>query len=587
MGICGNFWELLKPCARFEGMDFLRDKRVAVDLSFWIIQHDAAVKPAAGRRPVRNPHLRLTFFRTVNLFSRMGAYPVFVVDGEAPRLKSQARIERFCRAAGLDPSEFAVNLPQRDDEQGSEFNRNSFFTKCVQECVELLEVMGMPVVRASGEAEALCAQLNADGDVDFCITADSDAFLFGAKSVIKSMNSNSKEPFECYNLSDIESMLGLKRQHLIAISLLVGNDYDLQGVPGIGIDSAFRLVRQFPGDEILQRLGEMGKKGSSWLTSQTPPKTRLPPHCERCGHPGSKRTHLTSPCLLCEVSKDRECVLKVPGFKCACTACEKARQSKELKKQESWRIRICQKISTLDDFPNEKIMDIYLNCCSDREEAQSLQWREPKMEDLADFMSYYLNWNPSYTRQRVLPMLTTIFLRQAADHPGRESLLCSQYKFHSIQRKKTRFSHPFYVVKWKRLPPSLTSPSVELPGGQPVDFPSSETDESTGISEEEEPPSILLDGGSWFLVTDENVQLVKAAFPGEVSRFLEDKGESKSKMKGMLATGSPRSGEKQLSITEFYRATKTHQIPSSEKRQRPLTVDRGLSKGVRRRLLFD
>lgn len=47
-------------------------------------------------------------------------------------------------------------------------------------------------MRAGDEAEALCAQLNADGDVDACITADSDAFLFGAKCVIKSLNSNSK-----------------------------------------------------------------------------------------------------------------------------------------------------------------------------------------------------------------------------------------------------------------------------------------------------------------------------------------------------------------------------------------------------------
>lgn len=43
----------------------------------------------------------------------------------------------------------------------------------------------MPVLRASGEAEALCAQLNSKGLVDACITADSDAFLFGAKCVIK------------------------------------------------------------------------------------------------------------------------------------------------------------------------------------------------------------------------------------------------------------------------------------------------------------------------------------------------------------------------------------------------------------------
>lgn len=57
---------------------------------------------------------------------------------------------------------------------------------------ELLELLGMPVLRARGEAEALCAQLNSEGHVDACITADSDAFLFGAKCVIKCLRSNCK-----------------------------------------------------------------------------------------------------------------------------------------------------------------------------------------------------------------------------------------------------------------------------------------------------------------------------------------------------------------------------------------------------------
>lgn len=62
---------------------------------------------------------------------------------------------------------------------------------------ELLELLGMPVLRASGEAEALCAQLNREGHVDACITSDSDAFLFGAKCVIKSLHPSSKV-CECY-----------------------------------------------------------------------------------------------------------------------------------------------------------------------------------------------------------------------------------------------------------------------------------------------------------------------------------------------------------------------------------------------------
>lgn len=66
MGVGGNFWDLLKPYARAEGFDFLRNKRVAVDLSYWIVQQETALK---GQ--IRNPHIRLTFFRTINLFSKV------------------------------------------------------------------------------------------------------------------------------------------------------------------------------------------------------------------------------------------------------------------------------------------------------------------------------------------------------------------------------------------------------------------------------------------------------------------------------------------------------------------------------------
>lgn len=57
---------------------------------------------------------------------------------------------------------------------------------------ELLELFGMPVLKANGEAEALCSQLDAEGYVGACITSDSDAFLFGAKCVIKCFRPNSK-----------------------------------------------------------------------------------------------------------------------------------------------------------------------------------------------------------------------------------------------------------------------------------------------------------------------------------------------------------------------------------------------------------
>lgn len=56
-------------------------------------------------------------------------------------------------------------------------------------------MLGIPVLKAKGEAEALCAQLNSEGYVDACITSDSDAFLFGAKCVIKGIKPNSRVSF--------------------------------------------------------------------------------------------------------------------------------------------------------------------------------------------------------------------------------------------------------------------------------------------------------------------------------------------------------------------------------------------------------
>ncbi|XP_039016624.1 flap endonuclease GEN-like 1 [Hibiscus syriacus] len=182
-------------------------------------------------------HLRLTFYRTINIFSKFGVFPIFVLDGTPSPLKSQAMMARFFRFSGIDTPTSNVA------KEGVSKERN----------VELVELMGMYVLKTNVEAEALCPQLNKDGHVDACVTADSDAFLFGATCVIKCLRPNSKEPFECYNISDIEAGLGLKRKHLIAISLLFGNDHDLNGVQGIGLNKALRFVREFSEDEIFDK----------------------------------------------------------------------------------------------------------------------------------------------------------------------------------------------------------------------------------------------------------------------------------------------------------------------------------------------
>ncbi len=50
---------------------------------------------------------------------------------------------------------------------------------------KLINIFGWQWVMARGEAEAELAQMNANGEIDAVMTDNVDAFLFGAKMVIK------------------------------------------------------------------------------------------------------------------------------------------------------------------------------------------------------------------------------------------------------------------------------------------------------------------------------------------------------------------------------------------------------------------
>ncbi|XP_019414179.1 PREDICTED: flap endonuclease GEN-like 1 [Lupinus angustifolius] len=609
MGIGGNFWDLLKPYARNEGFDFLRNKRVAVDLSFWIVQHTNAIKTH-----VRKPHLRLTFFRTINLFSKFGAFPVFVVDGTPSPLKSQARIARFFRSSGIELNSLPV------PEQGVSAERNRSFSSCVKECVELVELLGMPVLKAKGEAEALCAQLNSEGHVDACITADSDAFLFGAKCIIKSFRPNSKEPFECYNISDIEAGLGLKRKQLIAISLLVGNDHDMNGVRGVGLETALHFVQAFNEDDILNRLHEIGKGNALQVPIRTESEDDMHPdgnspntkqsHCSFCGHPGSKRDHIMFSCEYCISNDGQGCILKEEGFKCNCFSCGRYRKHKEQKRLENWHTKVCHKIAEEPNFPNDEIIDMYL--CSDNghfsaNDGPHITWERPNIGMLIDFLNFHQRWEPSYIQRLMFPMMSTMFLRDKASTTV-ESLFFGQYEFDSLHRVKSIYGFQLYVVKWKRAAGNFTYAIRSNESGTQQDV--VEHDKLVDLLDDCDVPMIHVDDGCSFLLTDENMDLVGAAFPEEVKRFRQEQEQKDLKRKRNSTSrsqeyenensASPNSKSIQLNITKFYPSTKIkHESKQEESSKKPDTEEgeasankrnvssSNLPKSVRRRLLFD
>jgi len=80
----------------------------------------------------------------------------------------------------------------------------------VRESVIFLRQLGCFVVdlsKGNGEAEALCAQLNAQGIVDGVVTPDCDSFLFGALRVYKDFSigkeKSAGQSTVCYSSDDI------------------------------------------------------------------------------------------------------------------------------------------------------------------------------------------------------------------------------------------------------------------------------------------------------------------------------------------------------------------------------------------------
>jgi 5'-3' exonuclease len=58
---------------------------------------------------------------------------------------------------------------------------------------------------------------------------------------------------KCYRSYDIEEQLGLTQDHLIAMALILGCDYGLVGIKGIGKERTLEMLQSWPGCNPLQK----------------------------------------------------------------------------------------------------------------------------------------------------------------------------------------------------------------------------------------------------------------------------------------------------------------------------------------------
>jgi 5'-3' exonuclease len=120
----------------------------------------------------------------------------------------------------------------------------------------LLQCLGIPYLTADGEGEKLCAQMAIDGDVNACLTSDSDVLAYGCPFYITDVNS-AEETCSEIELDDVINILkfdGLTQ--LRDFCILCGTDYN-DNIPKMGPVTSHKLLLECKDiDGMVNKLGE-------------------------------------------------------------------------------------------------------------------------------------------------------------------------------------------------------------------------------------------------------------------------------------------------------------------------------------------
>lgn len=120
----------------------------------------------------------------------------------------------------------------------------------------LLDYMGVPYINAPGEGEAQASYLVKKGDAYACASEDYDSLLFGSNVLVKNLSITGRRKLpnkpvyvkirpERIFLDKTLSSLGINQDQFIALGLLVGTDFNNNGIPGIGPKKALKLVKEY------------------------------------------------------------------------------------------------------------------------------------------------------------------------------------------------------------------------------------------------------------------------------------------------------------------------------------------------------
>nr|Q4JAN1.2 RecName: Full=Flap endonuclease 1; Short=FEN-1; AltName: Full=Flap structure-specific endonuclease 1 [Sulfolobus acidocaldarius DSM 639] len=265
--------EIVEDVKREINLNEMKGKKISIDAYNTIYQFLAAIRQPDGTPLIDSKgritsHLNGLFYRTISIIES-GIIPIFVFDGKPPEKKSE-EIERRKRAKEEAEKKLEKAKLEGEYREIRKYAQAAvrLSNEMVEESKKLLDAMGIPVVQAPGEGEAEAAYINSIDLSWAAASQDYDSLLFGAKRLVRNITISGKRKLpnkdvyveikpELIELESLLKKLGINREQLIDIAILIGTDYNPDGVKGIGVKTALRIIKKYNNIENAIEKGEI------------------------------------------------------------------------------------------------------------------------------------------------------------------------------------------------------------------------------------------------------------------------------------------------------------------------------------------
>jgi flap endonuclease-1 len=239
--------------------DDFRNRIIVIDAYNVLYQFLSSIRqrdgtPLKDAQGMITSHLSGLLYRTGNLVAAK-ILPVYVFDGTPHPLKARTIQQRRERKEQAE-REWKEALEKGDLEKAkSKAQQTSRVTsEIIEQSKQLLEALGIPHIQAPSEGEAQASYMVKKGDAYAVGSQDFDCLLFGAPILVRNLTSSEKRKLpnkqaytaiypDCIRLEPGLQKLGISREQLVDIAILIGTDFN-EGVRGYGPKKSLQLLRK-------------------------------------------------------------------------------------------------------------------------------------------------------------------------------------------------------------------------------------------------------------------------------------------------------------------------------------------------------